>query len=129
MSEVVQKSGQVPPSRTPDQIEADIVDTRERLVGTIGELEERLNPKKVADRGTRKVKSFYVGDGGPRWDHIAMTAGAVVVGLVGLRVVSRTVRWALGATPPPAIPEDLVYVPVPRSQVSAFASLAGAPVQ
>ena len=76
------------PVRKPAEIESDIVETRERLVGTITELEDRVNPSKVANRGANKVKAFYVGDCGVRWRNVAITAGAVVGGVVAIRVVS-----------------------------------------
>ena len=82
------------PARKPAEIEADLDATRQRLVGTITELEDRVNPGKVARRGTNKVKDFYVGADGVRWKNVALTAGAIVGGLVAIRVASTTVRWA-----------------------------------
>ena len=115
------------PARKPAQIESDIVDTRERLVGTITELEDRVNPSKVANRSANKVKSFYVGDDGVRWKSVAMTAGAVVGGVLALRVVSTTVRWAFAAPPPQQVPTDVVFLPVPRAQAGSLANLLADP--
>ncbi len=109
------------PARTPAEIEADIDTTRQRLVGTLTELEDRVNPGKVAVRGKAKIKNFYVDDDGPRWRNVAMTAGAVVAGLVALRVTSRSVRWAL-SKPESKVP-DFVYIPVPREQAGALKAL------
>jgi hypothetical protein len=114
------------PVRTPAEIEADLDATRERLVGTITELEDRVNPTKVAKRGSNKLKDFYVGSDGVRWKNVALTAGAVVGGLIAIRVTSRTVRWALAVPPAQQIPTDVVFLPVPRAQAGALASLAAA---
>jgi hypothetical protein len=112
--------------RTPAQIEADLDATRERLVGTITELEDRVNPTKVAKRSSNKLRDFYVGPDGVRWKNVALTAGAVVGGLVAVRVTSRTIRWALAAPPAQQIPTDVVFLPVPRAQAGALAGLAAA---
>ena len=114
------------PARTPAEIEADLDATRERLVGTITELEDRVNPTKVAKRSSNKVKDFYVGPDGVRWKNVALTAGAVVGGLVAIRVTSRTIRWALAAPPAQQVPTDVVFLPVPRAQAGALAGLATA---
>ena len=114
------------PVRTPAEIEADLDATRERLVGTITELEDRVNPTKVAKRGSNKVKDFYVGSDGVRWKNVALTAGAVVGGLIAIRVTSKTVRWAVAAPPAQQVPTDVVFLPVPRAQAGALASLAAA---
>ncbi len=114
------------PARKPAEIEADLDSTRERLVGTITELEERVNPSKVAKRGSNKLKEFYVGPDGVRWKNVALTAGAVVGGLVAIRITSRTVRWAIAAPPAQQVPTDIVFLPVPRAQAGSMAALAAA---
>jgi hypothetical protein len=114
------------PARKPADIEADLDATRERLVGTITELEDRVNPSKVAKRGSNKVKDFYVGSDGVRWKNVALTAGAVIGGLVAVRMASRTVRWAIAAPPAQQVPTDIVFLPVPRAQAGALAELAAA---
>ncbi len=114
------------PVRKPAEIEADLDATRQRLVGTITELEDRVNPSKVAKRGTNRVKDFYVGSDGVRWKNVALTAGAVVGGLVAIRLASSTVRWAVAAPPAQQVPTDVVFLPVPRAQAGALASLAAA---
>ncbi len=114
------------PARKPAEIEADLDATRERLVGTITELEDRVNPSKVAKRGSNKVKDFYVGSDGVRWKNVALTAGAVIGGLVAIRITSRTVRWAIAAPPAQQVPTDIVFLPVPRAQAGALAGLAAA---
>ena len=111
------------PVRTPAEIEADMTATRERLVGTIGEIEDRVKPANVAQRTKGKVQAFYTDDNGVRWNNVALTAGAVVAGLVGLRVVSKTMRWAFAAPKEKLVPAEVVYVPVPRDQVAAVKEL------
>ena len=106
--------------RPPAEIEADLVATRERLVGTIAEIEDRVKPANVAERGKRKVQAFYTDDANNlRWDRVAMTAGAVVAGLVGLRMVSQTVRWAFAVPSGRTAAADVVYLPVPKDRISA----------
>lgn len=119
MSEANNKAAKEPP-RPPEAIEADIVATRERLVGTIAELENRVKPSNVADRAKGRVQSFYTDDNGVRWDRVAMTVGAVGAGLVGLRIVSKTVRWAFAVPSRKPVSAEVVYLPVPRSQVGAI---------
>ena len=123
MSEVSTTKAQKAPVRPPAEIEADIVATRERLVGTIAELEDRVKPANVAQRGKAKAQAFYADDNGVRWNNVAITAGAVVAGLVGLRIASKTVRWALAVPKEKIVPADVVYVPVPRDQVGAVSAM------
>lgn len=126
VSEPAKQATKAPP-RPPEVIEADLVATRERLVGTIAELEDRVKPANVAQRGKEKVQSFYTDAGGVRWDRVAMTIGAVGAGLVGLRIVSRTVRWAFAIPTPKQVPADVVYVPVPRDQLGSLRALLEEP--
>ncbi|MCU0300850.1 MAG: DUF3618 domain-containing protein [Candidatus Nanopelagicales bacterium] len=113
------------PTRPPAEIEAEIVATRERLVGTIAELEDYVHPKNVADRGKRKLQAVYTDDGNNvRWDRVAMTAGAVVGGLIALRFTTKTLRWALGADR--RRDAEIVYLPVARSQVGSLTAGIGA---
>jgi hypothetical protein len=108
------------PARPPAEIEADLVATRERLVGTIAELEDRVKPANVAERGKRKVQAFYTDDANNvRWERVAMTAGAVVAGLIGVRMVSKTVRWAFAVPSRTAAAADVVYLPIPKGQLGA----------
>jgi hypothetical protein len=123
MSEVSTTKAQKAPARPPAEIEADIVATRERLVGTIAEIEDRVKPANVVQRGRNKVQAFYTDDSGIRWKNVALTGGAVVAGLVGLRVASKTVRWALAIPKEKVVPADVVYVPVPRDQVGAVSAM------
>jgi hypothetical protein len=112
------------PARKPAEIEGDIVDTRQRLVGTISEIQDRVSPANVANRSVDKVKAFYVDEDGVRWKNVAVTAGGVVGGIVALRLVSMTVRWVAAAPPPQQVPTDVVFLPVPREQAGSLAAMA-----
>ncbi|MGC5342202.1 DUF3618 domain-containing protein [Streptomyces sp. DT24] len=97
-------------TRTPAQIEADIVSRRERLAVTLDEIGVRVHPKtiigdakaKVAERVDRTAGRAYVAvnrtvsdvkaqfvaeDGSPRPERIVPVA-LLAVGVVGLLVVS-----------------------------------------
>lgn len=80
-------------SRTPDQIEADLLVTRERLAATIDELVERVHPRALAGRGLAGAKAAVIDeDGHPRTDRIVKIAagvGGAVVVLVLLRKFAR----------------------------------------
>jgi hypothetical protein len=126
MSEVSTAQAGKAPIRPPAEIEADLVATRERLVGTIAELEDRVKPANVVNRGKSKVQAFYTDDrNNVRWDRVAMTAGGVIAGLIGVRMVSRTVRWALAVPKDKPVDADVVYLPIPKSQVGTLAGLIG----
>ena len=78
-------------ARTPDQITAEIADTRERLAGTIDQLLYRAQPKTIASRQLASIKAKFVKpDGSPDTQMIAKVAGGVV-GFVVLVVVIRKV--------------------------------------
>ena len=127
MSQATSTQAKSQPLRPPAEIEADLVATRERLVGTIAELEDRVKPANVADRTKRKVQAFYTDDANNvRWDRVAMTAGAVVAGLVGLRVVSESVRWAFAVPSGRAVAADVVYLPVPKERAGAITAALSA---
>ncbi|MEV4971563.1 DUF3618 domain-containing protein [Streptomyces scopuliridis] len=97
-------------SRTPAQIEADIVRRRGRLAETLDEIGVRVHPKTIVGDAKAKVVStvdetagrafvavnrtlagarapFVKDDGGPRLERLVPVA-LVAVGLVGLLVVS-----------------------------------------
>lgn len=127
MSQAPSTQAKPQPPRAPAEIEADLVATRERLVGTIAELEDRVKPANVVERGKRKVQEFYTDDASNvRWDRVAMTAGAVVAGVVGLRLASKTVRWAFAVPSARTVAADVVYLPVPKDRVGAITSALSA---
>jgi Protein of unknown function (DUF3618) len=78
-------------ARTPDEISAEIAETRTRLAGTIDQLVYRTHPKTIATRQAHSAKAAFINaDGSPRVDRIAIAAG-VVVGFVGLIVAIRKI--------------------------------------
>lgn len=88
----VAKGKPVADTRTPAEIEADLVATRARLAGRIDELSAYVAPKAVARRQVDKVKSFYVDEfGGIRPERVLATAG-VAVAVLGLLVLRRRRR-------------------------------------
>lgn len=80
-------------SRTPDQITAEIADTRERLAGTIDQLVYRAQPKTIASRQFASIKAKFVKDDGtPDTQMIAKVAG----GVVGFVILVVTIRKVVG---------------------------------
>lgn len=78
--------------RTPAQIEAELIATRERLAGRIDELQEYVAPRAVVGRGLAKVKRVYVDEyGGIRPERVVATVAVVAV-LIGLRALRRRSR-------------------------------------
>ena len=78
-------------SRTPDQITAEISDTRDRLASTIDQLVYRSAPKTIASRQLASIKAkFVTAEGSPDMLMIGKVAGAVL-GLVVLVVAIRKV--------------------------------------
>lgn len=86
-----EQSGQVVVApRTMAQIESDMDATRERLTETINQLTEALQPKNIMNRQVAKVKGFYVDEyGAVRPERVAATVGAVVAGVVVIKVTKR----------------------------------------
>lgn len=121
------------PARTAAQIETDLNQTRDRLAGTVASLEQRLNPRAVLDRSVAqaktRIKDFYLDEqGSVRPDRVAMTAGAVVVGVIGMRLSFKGLRW-LTAAPEPKLPDsDIVYVPVSREHLALMSDFGSAPL-
>src|SRR5262245_38106696 len=77
--------------RTPDEISAEIAETRNRLAGTIDELVYRVQPRTIAERQARAVvASFYNADGTLNTAKIAKIAGGVV-GFVALIIAIRKI--------------------------------------
>jgi hypothetical protein len=77
--------------KSPDSLETEIEQTRERLASTIDQLVYRASPKTIARREIAGVKAMFVdAQGNPRTDNILKAAGAVV-GFVAVVVVLRKV--------------------------------------
>ncbi|MGV1005076.1 MAG: DUF3618 domain-containing protein [Candidatus Nanopelagicales bacterium] len=97
------------PARSADQIAADLDAKRERLAGTVAELETRLNPSTLVDKQVQKAKSFFYTDEGEiRWDRVGMAVGGVAGAAIGVRMFSKSVRWLL------AVPSNKVKIDAPE---------------
>ena len=78
-------------TRTPDQITAEIAETRDRLAGTIDQLVYRVKPKTIATRQLAALKSKFVSEDGAVDTAMVGKVAAGVVGFVVLVVVIRKV--------------------------------------
>ena len=77
------------PALSPEELEAQIVATRQRLAGSVDDLAEAANPVALAESAMQKVKGWFVDpDTGVRADRVAKVAGAAV-GFVVLRGIVR----------------------------------------
>ena len=73
-------------------LQAEVVAAREELVASLSELKSQTQPKALAERGGRTVTGFFTDEfGGIRPERVAMV-GAVVLGLVALRLLTRRRR-------------------------------------
>lgn len=75
--------------RTPEEIAADIAETRNRLAGTIDELVYRAQPKTIVRRQIESVKAKFVDENGAPKTEAIVTAAGVVVGFVVVIVAIR----------------------------------------
>jgi Protein of unknown function (DUF3618) len=76
-------------ARTPEEITAEIAETRNRLAATIDQLVYRAQPKTIAKRQMGNIKARFVDEQGrPKTDAIVKTAG-VAVGVVATILVIR----------------------------------------
>ena len=76
-------------SRNPDEIAAEIAETRNRLAGTIDQLVYRVQPKTIVERQVRSTKASFVNpDGSLKKDKVLKVAG-VAVGVIALIVAIR----------------------------------------
>jgi hypothetical protein len=75
--------------RTPEQIEQEIEQARERLSGTVEQIVTKVHPANVAQRGLNAVRAQFVEpDGTLRTARVAV-AGSLLVALVGLKLWRR----------------------------------------
>lgn len=82
-----------PPAAAPStslvDLQAEVSAAREELVASIAELKSQTTPKALVERGGRKVTGLFTDEfGGIRPERVAIV-GAVVVGLIALRLVTR----------------------------------------
>lgn len=83
-------------TRTPEQIERDIVDSRTRLAATVDELAYRAKPQTIAKRQAESAKRsarsvVYRPDGQLRVELLAPVAIAVI-GLTAVALINRARR-------------------------------------
>ena len=82
------------PSAPPSvvDLQAEIAAAREELVATLAELKAQTTPGALARRGGRSVTGWFTDEfGGVRPERVAI-AGAVVMGLITLRMIRRRNR-------------------------------------
>lgn len=76
-------------ARTPEEITAEIAQTRNQLANTVDQLVYRVHPKTLAKQQADSIKGTFIDENGkPRMDTIGKVAGGVV-GFVALVVVIR----------------------------------------
>ncbi|CAB4876941.1 unannotated protein [freshwater metagenome] len=74
---------------TPDELEAMIVQARERLAESVDSLADAANPMALAETGLKAVKDFFIDpETGLRTSRVAKVAGGVV-GFLLLRGIIR----------------------------------------
>jgi hypothetical protein len=77
----------VPPP-TAAEIEADIAAARERLTGTLIQLEDAVTPASFARRGKTAVRNVYLDEfGGVKVKNVAITVGVVVGAIVVIKIL------------------------------------------
>lgn len=73
-------------------LQAEIAAAREELVATLAELREQTTPGALVRRGGNAVAGFFTDEyGGFRPERVAIV-GAVVVGLIAIRLLRRSRR-------------------------------------
>jgi anti-sigma factor RsiW len=80
-------------ARTPEEIEAEIAATRERLASTVDELVDKAHPRNVVKRQVEQARSqVFDAEGNLRTEKIATVAGAIAAVLVVLLLIRRMVN-------------------------------------
>ncbi|WP_020574020.1 DUF3618 domain-containing protein [Actinopolymorpha alba] len=77
-------------SRSADQIEAELAETRQRLAATVDALAERVQPKQLAARSVSKMKLAVLTPEGQLRTGRLVTVAAVVAGAVGALTLLRS---------------------------------------
>lgn len=78
-----------PPAPSVVAMQAEITAAREELVATLAELKAETTPGAIARRGGRVVTGWFTDEfGGIRPERVAI-AGAVVVGIIALKLIRR----------------------------------------
>lgn len=79
------------PSRSPEEIQADIDAAQKRLADQVDELSDRLQPQVIAGEALDGVKRVFVEeDGSPKVKPIAIAAGTVTALLVLRKIFHRS---------------------------------------
>jgi uncharacterized pyridoxal phosphate-containing UPF0001 family protein len=114
------------PSRTIDQIEAEMDKTRNRLAATVTQISEQAKPANLVKKQLDKAQEFYFdAEGKVKPQSVGMTVGAVLAVAVGSRVVRKSFRLLFGGGYPkpaklPKLPKGVVYVPIPKAQIASL---------
>ena len=78
--------------KTPEQLRDDVEQARAQLASTLSELGQAATPANIARMAGQRVVRVFVDDNGSiRADRVAIAA-AVVIGVVGLKLLSRRRR-------------------------------------
>lgn len=81
-----------PPAPSMDELQAEVAAARDELVTSLSELKTQTAPKALVQRGGRSITGWFTDEyGGIRPERVAI-AGAVVVGLIAIRIVARRRR-------------------------------------
>ena len=89
----VQRADAQPSTRSPQDLEHDIEQTRDRLADTLDELLFRIKPKTIVHRQIEDTKAHFVDpQGNVRTEKVVAVAGAVVGVVVFFVVVRRLTR-------------------------------------
>jgi len=78
-------------TRTPDQIAADLAETRNRLAGTIDQLVYRTKPKTIVSRQVESVKASFYNDQGSLDQQKIMKLVGIGVGVVAAIIAIRKI--------------------------------------
>lgn len=90
-------------NRTPQEIEADLAETRERLAATMDALVQRVQPKELASRGAQRAKLMVMTpDGRLRTKRVVMAVAAVVTVVGGIALLRTSGRRGSAETVPRA---------------------------
>lgn len=74
------------------QMQAEITEAREQLVASLAELKAETAPGAIVRRGGRMVTGWFTDEfGGVRPERVAI-AGAVIVGVIALKILRRRRR-------------------------------------
>ena len=91
MSDATPAASSAAPAPAPSvvDLQAEVAAAREELVASLSELKSQTQPKALVERGGRTVTGFFTDEyGGIRPERVAIV-GAVVLGLVALRMLTR----------------------------------------